>query len=140
VTDEEIVQRINDHLQPAIVTLGGRMVAADQKAGSVSMEFDVGAPFSHTGGLTIQGGYIATMLDATMAMAVVGLSRFTRSAPTLELKVSYFLPAKPGRFLSTARLVRMGRSVTFTEADLLDAEDNLVARASSTIAARERKQ
>lgn len=139
VTNEEIIDRINGSLQPAVETLGGRMVGVDLEAGSVTFEYDIGAPFCHTGGKTVQGGYVATMLDATMAMAVIVTSDFKRGAPTLELKVSYFLPAKQGRFRSEARIIRMGRTITFAEADLMDADGILVAKATSTLKATERR-
>lgn len=139
MTDDEILERINNNIPPCIETIGGKLIEAEQETGKAVLEYEVGAPFCHEGGKTVQGGYIATMLDAAMANAISVKSVFTRGAPTLELKVSYFRPAKAGKFTAEARIIRMGRSVTFAEADLWDADGALVAKATSTIAARERK-
>jgi acyl-coenzyme A thioesterase PaaI-like protein len=52
---------------------------------------------------------------------------------SLELKVSYFAPARPGRVVAEGWIERPGRTNAFAEGRLLDGAGNVLARASSTI-------
>ncbi len=81
----------------------------------------------------VQGGILASMLDDTMGPALVATLPPGQFAPTLEMKVSYFAPAKVGPIWGRGRVVHAGRTNAFVEADLVDPEDKLIARASATV-------
>lgn len=81
----------------------------------------------------VQGGVLAAMLDEAMALATVAMDQFRTVVPTLELKVSFVAPAKPGRFVAEGQVVRKGRSVAFAEGRLFDETGELVATASTTV-------
>jgi uncharacterized protein (TIGR00369 family) len=80
----------------------------------------------------IQGGFLAGMLDEAMSTACVMVSGLTAAAPTLEMKVSFLRPARAGKMRAVGRVVRWGRTIAFTEGELYDAEDRLVAKATAT--------
>ena len=63
------------------------------------------------------------MLDETMGPAALSQLGPGHMIPTLELKVSFLRPARPGRLVSDGRVVHMGKSVAFLEG---------VARATTT--------
>jgi acyl-CoA thioesterase len=52
---------------------------------------------------------------------------------SLELKVSYFAPVRPGRVVAEGWIERRGRSTCFAEGRLLDPKGAVLAKASSTI-------
>jgi acyl-coenzyme A thioesterase PaaI-like protein len=45
--------------------------------------------------------------------------------------VKYLLPCKPARLVVNAKILKMGKSIAFTSAELYQ-EDNLVATATAT--------
>jgi acyl-coenzyme A thioesterase PaaI-like protein len=52
---------------------------------------------------------------------------------SLELKVSYFAPARPGRVIAEGWIERRGRATCFAEGRLLDPDGKVLAKASSTL-------
>ena len=97
------------------------------------MQFDVSEAFSNPTG-AIQGGFLTAMLDEAMSVCCIIASNITMTAPTLELKTSYFRPLFPGRAEAKARILKFGKSIAFMEAELFDPEGRVVAKASATAA------
>ena len=87
--------------------------------------------FAHSGGTTVQGGYVAAFLDNAMAFAAAACDGRPALA-TLEMKVSYLGRAGLRPLVASAWVRRMGRSVAFVEAALHDDSGALLATASST--------
>ena len=109
--------------------LGMRPLHAEP--GHVRMEFRASEQFLNPAGI-VQGGFLTAMLDDTMGPAAItqlGAGHFT---PTLELKVNFLRPARPGRFVCDGRVVHMGKSVAFLEGSLADDDGNVVATATAT--------
>jgi uncharacterized protein (TIGR00369 family) len=85
----------------------------------------------HSGGVA-QGGFVCAWIDAAMAHASISLAP-EMTPMSLELKVSYFAPARPGRVIAEGWIERKGRSTCFAEGRLLDLDGKVLAKASSTI-------
>lgn len=85
--------------------------------------------FMHNPQGGLHGGVIAFVMDISM-----GHLLYHRNGPgaTLELKVQYLKVAREGRLTCTARFLRQGRGVSFLKAELVDADGELVAFATST--------
>ncbi|MCB1645665.1 MAG: PaaI family thioesterase [Pseudomonadales bacterium] len=80
-----------------------------------------------------QGGYVTAWIDMAMARAVFATSDEDIGCNTLELKVSFYLPALVGqRLLAEGWVVRKGRSIAFLEGELRDEQGVVLARATST--------
>jgi len=116
---------------PAAETLGWTMEDIDPATGTVRVAFDAKPAFCNPMG-NVQGGFLAAMLDDTMGPALVATLAPGEFAPTLELKVNFLRPARPGRLVGTGRVVHRGGTVAFLAGDLSDAEGNLLATASAT--------
>jgi acyl-CoA thioesterase len=101
-------------------------------AGRATLEYEAGRHMCHSGGV-VQGGFISGWLDSAMAHAVMARTGFEMTPMSLELKVSFFAPARPGRVFAEAWVEKAGRSTCFTEARLLDPKGVVLAKASSTI-------
>ncbi len=100
--------------------------------GRATVEYEAGLHMCHSGGV-VQGGFVSGWLDSAMAHAVMARNGMEMTPMSLELKVSFFAPTRPGRVFAEAWIEKAGRSTCFTEARLLDAKGVVLAKASSTI-------
>ncbi|GGD85005.1 phenylacetic acid degradation protein [Tsuneonella deserti] len=116
-------------------TLGFRRIASIG-GGRAAIEFDAGMHMCHSGGV-VQGGFVSGWIDSAMAHAVIDLhaQRGNRDVTpvSLELKISFFAPARPGPVTAEAWVELDGRSTCFAEGRLLDAQGMVLAKGSSTI-------
>jgi uncharacterized protein (TIGR00369 family) len=101
-------------------------------AGRAVVEYEAGPHMCHSGGVA-QGGFITGWLDAAMAHAVIALMGTELTPMSLELKVSFYAPARPGRVIAEGWVERAGRSTCFTEGRLTDPSGTVLAKATSTI-------
>lgn len=80
---------------------------------------------------TVHGGAIATLVDTAMGSAVRAAGS---DAPvTIEMKVTYLEPARPGRLEAVASVRKRGRRITIVEAEVSQ-DGELVAHAIATFA------
>ena len=133
LSDADMLARFQNSKKrpPCSDTLGMRLVAVDQDAQRIRMEFDVPDMFANPTG-AVQGGFIAAMMDEAMSTCVIIASNVTMTAPTLEMKTSYLRRLMPGPAHVDAQILRMGRSAAFMEAECFDADGKLVAKATAT--------
>ena len=131
MTTDEFIQHLNANLPPAMQTLGGQVLEFDQENSAAKLRFTAGKLLCNPDG-GIQGGFICGMLDAAMANAVFCLLGDVAIVATLEIKVSYLEVSRQGELFARATVVRSGKTITFLEAELRDAEGKLLATASST--------
>lgn len=108
-----------------------RIVELDP-AGRAAIEYQAGMHMCHSGGV-VQGGFITGWIDAAMAHAAMAMTGPDVVPMSLELKVSFFAPARPGLLTARAWVERRGRSTCFFEGQLLDATGKVLAKASSTL-------
>ncbi len=116
-----------------LATLGdGRVTVSDGEAGRAVIEFTCVPEMCHSGGVA-QGGFVAGWIDAAMARSCI--ARYTTDywIATLEVKVSFFRPAIPGLVVAEGWIERAGKQTVFTEGRLVDADGEILAKASSTI-------
>lgn len=100
--------------------------------GHATIEYEVLPAICHSGGVA-QGGFVAGWIDAAMAHAVMAKYGTGRVPISLELKVSYFAPANPGRVLAEAWIEKAGGRTIFAEGRLTTLDGKVLAKASSTI-------
>jgi uncharacterized protein (TIGR00369 family) len=110
-------------------TLGARI--SESEPGRVVLELEAGPQHRHGGGV-VQGGVITQIADAAMGMSLATLQEDGLWNTTIELKINFIRPVVSGRLRAVGRVVEMRQTLMFSEADVLDDQDRLVARASST--------
>ena len=116
---------------PPVAELVGFTIES-AKLDQVIMVMDVGTRHANPMG-TIHGGILCDIADAAMAMAYsTGLEDET-TLTTLDLNISFLRPFWTGRLRAIGRVVKRGRTTGLAECDVLDAQDRLIARASSTL-------
>ena len=108
-----------------------RIVSLDP-AGRATLEYEARAEMCHSGGV-VQGGFVTGWIDAAMAHAAIAANGMAVTPMTLELKVSFFAPARPGRVIAEGWVERAGRRTCFYEGRLSDTNGTVLAKATSTI-------
>ena len=100
--------------------------------GRAVIEYEAGLHMCHSGGV-VQGGFVTGWIDAAMAHAAIAMSGPGIVPMSLELKVSFFAPARPGKVIAEAWVEKRGRTTCFFEGRLLDPAGKVLAKASSTL-------
>lgn len=85
----------------------------------------------------IQGGFLAAFADSAMGAASVTYARQAAGGKVFsanaEMKVSFLRPATVGTTLTcTATVISGGSRLAFVEAEVVDGDERMVAKASST--------
>ena len=82
----------------------------------------------------LQGGFVAALADSSMGAASVTWARQRKVfSANAELKISFLRPARVGSMLTcTAYVISGGQRACFVEAEVVDDEGTMVAKASST--------
>lgn len=115
----------------AATTLGWALVHADIERGEVEVSFEATEDFLNPAG-TVQGGFLTAMLDDTMGPALAATLDDGQYGTTIDLKVSFLRPAKPGRLTGRGRIVHRGGTIAFLAGELLDESGQVVAIGSAT--------
>lgn len=119
---------------PMAAALGTRLLAVDTDVGKVELSFEPQGLFIQGAGV-IQGGAVTAMLDFAMAFATLAKLPGGRSCTTVNLNTAFLRPAPEGIYLAVGEVERLGKTLAFTHAKLLRAEDRaVVATATSTLA------
>ena len=121
----------SDAIAPNLQTALGQLRVALSEPGRAAIEFECASHMCHSGGVA-QGGFVCGWIDAAMAHASIALLP-DMTPMSLELKVSYFAPARPGVVTAEGWIEKPGKTNCFAEGRLLDAAGKVLAKASSTI-------
>jgi uncharacterized protein (TIGR00369 family) len=122
---------MTDALAPTLQATLGQVRVLTEEPGRSAIEYEVRPEMCHSGGVA-QGGFVCGWIDSAMAHASISLLP-DMTPMSLELKVSYFAPARPGRVIAEGWIERRGRATCFAEGRLLDLQGAVLAKASSTI-------
>lgn len=116
-------------LPAASALLGWTLRAIDPAAGTIEIGFTADERFANPQGF-VQGGFVAAMLDDTHGPALFAQLDGAWFPVTVSCSISFLRAARCGGFVGRGRVVSRGRTIAFTEADLIDGEGELVARGS----------
>lgn len=116
-------------MPPASKLLGWTLRAIDPAAGTIEIGFTADQRFTNPGG-TVQGGFLAAMLDDTQGPALFAMTDGKVYAPTIDFSIAFIKAARPGAFIGRGRVISCGKTIVFTEAELFDETGDLVARAT----------
>ncbi len=132
MTDAQLLERMNRFQPPTGRVLGMEMLEVDSAAGRVKVRYRPGPEFTNPMG-SVQGGIVVAMLDDAAAFAAIVKSGVRIGVPTIELKTSFFAPARAGEYLyAEAVCLRLGKRIAFMEAELRDEAGKLLAKLSTS--------
>jgi len=116
---------------PYVRLLGMRLTAASD--GSATFEMPARSDLYNPNNV-VHGGAIGSLADSAMGFAVLSTLAPGESFTTAELHVNFLRPvtADSGVLRSIGRVVHRGQQVAVADAEVLDQQNQLVARASST--------
>ena len=124
--------KINLNEPPKFLSiLGSQGFNYDKSKGIAKMKFLIGEDLTHSNGTIVQGGFITAMLDASMAHLLILKGESKINPLSLNVNVAFLAPGKPGEFVASSKIDRLGKSVAFTSATLHQG-DLLIATASAT--------
>lgn len=115
---------------PPVARLVGFEIVTVERGRAV-VDFEAGEHHHNPMG-TLHGGILCDVADAAMGIAYVSTLEPGESFTTLELKISFLKPIKKANLRVIGRVVKRGRTIGLVECDVLDEQESLVARASST--------
>ena len=118
-------------LPAASALLGWTLRAIDPAAATIEIGFTADERFCNPQGF-VQGGIIAAMLDDTHGPALFAHVEGKLFPVTIDCNISFIKAARLGSFVGKGRLVSMGKTIAFTEAELFDEGGDLVARGTFT--------
>tara|TARA_B100000614_G_C14463581_1_gene459457 strand:+ start:201 stop:626 length:426 start_codon:yes stop_codon:yes gene_type:complete len=98
---------------------------------TLTMSFEASSDFCHTGGRILQGGFVATMLDCSMAFLAFELTDYEKSPMTIDMNINYLSSGAPGRYIAKAKVTKIGKSIGFLSSELFQ-DDKLIASATCT--------
>ena len=111
--------------------LGWTLLAIDPAAGTIEIGFKADERFGNPQGF-VQGGILGAMLDDTHGPALFAHVDGAVFPVTVDYHVSFIKAARFGSFTGKGRLISMGKTIAFTEAELFDEAGDLVARGTFT--------
>jgi uncharacterized protein (TIGR00369 family) len=121
----------NAPLPPIGQLLGWRSDAKDGDAEFGAIFFQARHEFLNPFG-AVQGGILSAMLDDTMGPILYATLPAGAIQSTIEMKVAFIKPARPGQIRGQGRVIHKGRRIAFMEGQLYDVRDELLATASAS--------
>jgi uncharacterized protein (TIGR00369 family) len=83
----------------------------------------------------VHGGVLATLIDTATFWAAFLRLPADDGLVNIDLKLNYLKPVASGMLTATGRCIRAGRSLSYAEAKVTDADGKLVAHGTSTLMA-----
>ncbi len=121
-----------EDMTPAAALLGRRVLEIDPVTGRVRVGFTARPEFLNRHG-TVQGGFLAAMLDSATAIAALVTLPEGNTVVTTELVVRYVRPATAGDVTAVGRLLEHSGRDARAEGERVDASGQVVARAAATL-------
>jgi uncharacterized protein (TIGR00369 family) len=76
----------------------------------------------------------ASIIDAAAFWSVYfGIEDPAAGLTTVDLKLNYLAPAASGKLLARGRQIRVGRTLGYAEAQVVDPSDTVLAHGTSTV-------
>ena len=82
----------------------------------------------------VHGGVIASIIDsAAFWCSFYSLEDPNAGLTTVDLKVNYLAPVASGKLTAKGRLIKLGRTLGYSDAEVWDTDGRLIAHGTSTL-------
>ena len=109
------------------------MKLMDVGVGYASLEIDLAKKHLQPFGM-VHGGVFASIIDAAAFWSVYfGIEDPAAGLTTVDLKLNYLAPAISGKLLVSGRQIKVGRTLGYAEARVVDPSDTVLAHGTSTL-------
>jgi uncharacterized protein (TIGR00369 family) len=125
-------------ITPGAATLGREWVRFDPGTGSATLRFLAKPEFANRHG-TVQGGFLAAMLDSATGITLLAALPPEQTAVTVSLETSFERPASVGVLTVEARVVERGDRDATVEAEVHGVDGTIVARGRAKLRIRKRQ-
>ena len=129
----EYVARVNQQVNrcPYFDLLSMRILEVG--AGFSKLEIDLDHKHLQPFGF-VHGGVFASIVDAAAFWALFyEIEDPDTGATTVDLKLNYLAPAVSGKLIAKGRQIKLGRTLGYADAEVIDAEGRILAHGSSTV-------
>ncbi|MEH2535666.1 uncharacterized protein (TIGR00369 family) [Bradyrhizobium sp. AZCC 1588] len=120
------------HCPPGAQLLGREWLGFDDTGEVALIRFQAQPSFTNRHG-TIQGGFLAAMLDSATGIGALAALPSNQTVVTKSLNTRFLRPAGVGPITAKARIVARTDRDLIVEADLIDAEGVTVANATAEL-------
>nr|WP_246756744.1 PaaI family thioesterase [Bradyrhizobium diazoefficiens] len=118
-------------LPPGAQLLGREWLGFDE-SGHAVIRFQAQVAFTNRHG-TIQGGFLAAMLDSATGLCALAALSSEQTAVTKSLDTRFLKPAPVGAVTARARVVERTDREVVVQADLVDTNGTIVADATARL-------
>ncbi len=112
--------------------LSAKILEINYKNQTLKMSFEATEDICHTDGTIIQGGFSTVMMDSCMAFLVMELTDFIYTPMSIDINVSFLAAGRPGKLFCESKIIKLGKSIGFSSAELRQ-EEHLIAKSSSSL-------
>jgi uncharacterized protein (TIGR00369 family) len=123
---------------PGAELLGREWLGFDETGEIGLVRFEARDSFTNRHG-TIQGGFLAAMLDSATGLRALAALPSHQTAVTRSLNTRFLKPARVGAITARARIVKHTERDIVVEAELVDAQGVTVADATAQLRIAERR-
>ncbi|MCA9839527.1 MAG: PaaI family thioesterase [Trueperaceae bacterium] len=109
--------------------LGMKIVEAQE--GKVKLELELKEEHMQIYGV-VHGGVLASLVDSAVGVAVQSTLSDLEGSTTTNLQIMYARPAKAGRLIAEAELIRRGKTIVFGDCRVSDASGELIVHGNAT--------
>ncbi len=132
----EYIERLkvdSDQANPFFKMMGVSVLSFDDGHAELSMEI---MPTMHNGVGWLQGGIFVALADEAMALALYTVLTETEGIATISESTSFLRGVRDGTLFARGWVVRRGRRVAFTEAEVRrgDGSGEVLARTTASFA------
>ena len=129
----EFIKRVSELVStsPYFELLSMKLV--DVGVGYSSVEIDLTQKHLQPFGM-VHGGVFSTIIDAAAFWAVyLGIEDQAAGMTTVDLKLNYLAPAASGKIIASGSQIKLGRTLGYAEAEVLDEAGKILAHGTSTV-------
>jgi uncharacterized protein (TIGR00369 family) len=124
----ELIHIVNTSPYPSHMSMRLARIGID----FADIELEIGECHLQPYGI-VHGGVLATLIDTATFWAVFMRIPQDAGLVNIDLKLNYLKPVVKGLLKAEGRAIRSGKSVSYSEASVLDADGELIAHGTSTL-------